>query len=432
MIITKNKLLILLFAAAFSLSACSSGTSDGSAAPVITASPDIIYNEPAVSETVSDTEISEPEPEETNISDISEKILESMSLHEKICQLFIVTPEQLTEACGAGSDTVYIFDETVSSALDAYPVAGLIYFSGNLYDRQQIIDMNEGFINASRYGLFISVDEEGGEVARLSSKEIEGITELNSMAWYGEQEDAAEQFSEVGRILGSELYSLGFNLDFAPVADIEIDPDHTMGRRMAGSDPEYVGDLIASEVKAMQNENVCSTLKHFPGLGATYSDTHYGNAVLSRSYEELTSAEFIPFRKGIEAGAEFVMVSHAVAEGLGESVPSDLSYHVITDILRNDLDFKGIVITDAHSGMASITDYYTSEEASVAALRAGADIILSPEDLQASVSAVEQACTDDGSMCSRIDESVRRILEVKLRYGLIDDSISSVLSSEES
>lgn len=421
--------MILFCAAVISLSACSSsGFSEGLSDSVITAGPDIIVSEPAVSETVSET-TAVPEPEEKSFSEIT---ADSMSLHEKICQLFIVTPEQLTEAYGAGGSTVYSFDETASSALKAFPVAGLIYFAGNLSDRQQIIDMNRGFTSASKYGLFISVDEEGGEVARLSSKEIEGITALNSMAWYGEQENAAEQFSEVGRTLGSELYSLGFNLDFAPVADIEIDPDHTMGRRMAGSDPEYVGDLIASEVNAMQKEKVCSTLKHFPGLGATYADTHYGNAVLSRSYEELTAAEFIPFRKGIEAGAEFIMVSHAVAEGLGESVPSDLSYHVTTDILRNDLGFNGIIITDAHSGMASITDYYSSEEASVAALRAGADIILSPEDLQASVSAIEQACAEDESLCSRIDESVRRILEVKFRYGIIGNSLPADITAEES
>ena len=346
-------------------------------------------------------------------------IMENMSTYEKVCQLFIVTPEQLVNADGNEYSVVTVAGEVTKSALEDYPIGGIIYFSQNAKDRQQIIDMNTNLQEYSKYGLFISVDEEGGSISRLAKNGIEGVTPLNDMSWYGSQDNSIELVSEVGNTLGTELKELGFNLDFAPVADIDINPNNTMGERLFSSDPNIVADLVSAEVVSMQNAGVCATLKHFPGLGATETDTHYGSAILNRTYEELSETEFIPFQSGIDAGVDCIMVSHAIATGIGETEPSDLSYKVVTEILRNQLNFKGITITDAHTGMESITDEYTSEEATIKSIEAGMDIVLMPDDLNASIDAVLTAYQNDEEMQSKINDSVYRILSIKKKYGIL-------------
>lgn len=384
----------------------------------------VIPESSMVVETTETLETESVTTEETTFEETEEQVdrilatVNSMTDFEKICQLFIVTPEQLLNATGVYYDEVTEPDIYTELAIEKYPVSGLIYFSQNLENRQQIYDMNADFQRYSKYGLFISVDEEGGEISRLAGNGIEGMTELEYISWYAEQENSKELFRYVGSTLGSELHSLGFNLDFAPVADIEINSNNTMGERMPGSDPYKSAELVAEEVSAMQAEKVCATLKHFPGLGATVTDTHKGNTYLERNYEDLSVCEFIPFKSGIDAGAEFVMVSHAIASGLGEELPSDLSKFIVTDILRDELEFGGIIITDAHSGMASITDTYTSAEASVAALKAGVDIVLMPDDLNESVEAVFEAIGNDEELRKHIDDSVYRVLSVKEKYGI--------------
>lgn len=346
-------------------------------------------------------------------------IINNMTEHEKICQLFIVTPEQLVNANGNAFNTVTEAGDTTKASLENYPVAGVIYFGQNVVSREQIIAMNNNLQEFSKYGLFISVDEEGGEISRLARNNIEGVTHLQDMSYYGSLDNNIDEVAKVGSTLGLELKSLGFNVDFAPVADIEISSNHTMGERMFSDDPEVVGVLVSAEVTNMQNQGVCATLKHFPGLGATESDTHYGSVVLNRTIDQLRSAEFIPFKKGIDSGVEFVMVSHTVATGIGDNEPSDLSKEVVTDLLRNELGFNGITITDAHTGMESITSQYTSAQATIEALKAGIDIVLMPDDLNSSINAVENAIRSGEISMDRIDESLYRILSVKKEYGIL-------------
>lgn len=343
-------------------------------------------------------------------------IINNMTEHEKICQLFIVTPEQLVNANGNFFNTVTEAGNTTKESLENYPVAGVIYFGQNVVSREQIITMNNNLQEFSKYGLFISVDEEGGEISRLAKNNIEGVTHLQDMSYYGALSNNVNEVAKVGSTLGLELKSLGFNVDFAPVADIEISSNHTMGERIFSDDPEIVGVLVSAEVTNMQNQGVCATLKHFPGLGATESDTHYGSVVLNRTIDQLRSAEFIPFKKGIDSGVEFVMVSHTVATGIGDNEPSDLSKKVVTDLLRNELGFNGVAITDAHTGMESITSQYTSAQATIEAIKAGIDIVLMPDDLNSSINAVKNAIQDGEISINRIDESLYRILSVKKEY----------------
>mgnify|MGYP002331356417 CR=1 FL=1 len=170
---------------------------------------------------------------------------------------------------------------------------------------------------------------------------------------------------------------------------------------------------------SIQTGGIIPCLKHFPGYGSAVTDDHYGTSVLEKTEAELESCDFLPFAAGIEAGAPFVMVSHlSVPEVVGDETPSDLSSKIVSDLLRNKLGFTGVIITDSHQ-MASITDHYTSAEAAVAAIAAGCDMVLMPEDLQEAFDGLKAAVEDGTLTEARIDESVRRILTVKAAYGLL-------------
>ncbi|MCD8381672.1 MAG: hypothetical protein LUC30_01955 [Clostridiales bacterium] len=346
-------------------------------------------------------------------------LLEGMTLREKICQLFIVTPEELTGISG----TATVGGASTKAALQNYPVGGLVYFAGNILTPDQCTSMIENTQSYSELGLFIAVDEEGGTVARIGRNSAMGATSFPDMATVGAQgTDAAYN---VGLTIGSEITQFGFNLDFAPVADVNTNPDNpVIGNRAFSSDAEEAAELVAAAVQGFRDGGILCCLKHFPGHGDTATDSHYGLAETTRTLDELRETEFLPFQAGIDAGAELVMVGHISTPNItGDSVPASLSSYMVTDILRGELGFDGLVITDSLS-MEAITDQYGSGEAAVLSIQAGVDLLLMPEDLSAAVSALENAVRDGSITESRIDESVLRILSVKLKYGIID--ISSV------
>ena len=202
--------------------------------------------------------------------------------------------------------------ETTKTALENYPVGGFIYFSQNIESREQLTEMIANVQSYSKIPLFISVDEEGGRVARLGDAGI-GVTTHPPMAEIGASGDP-RRAGEVGETLGRDLKELGFNMDFAPVADvITVENNEDIGDRSFGSDPELVADMVAAEVEGMQSQNISATLKHFPSNGSTESNTHNETGVCTRTLEEMRSCEFIPFKAGIEAGADVVMVAHMAA-----------------------------------------------------------------------------------------------------------------------
>ena len=173
--------------------------------------------------------------------------------------------------------------------------------------------------------------------------------------------------------------------------------------------------------QSLTAEEIAPCLKHFPGYGSAITDDHYGTSILTKTQEELEACDFLPFSSGIASGAPFVMVSHlSVPEVVGDETPSDLSSKIVSDLLRNKLGFTGVILTDSHQ-MASITDHYTSAEAAVAAIAAGCDMVLMPEDLQEAFDGLKAAVEDGTLTEARIDESVRRILTVKAAYGLLKD-----------
>ncbi|MCD8362731.1 MAG: glycoside hydrolase family 3 protein [Lachnospiraceae bacterium] len=357
-------------------------------------------------------EPTEESAESLTIEEQAARLLASMTLEEQIYQMFIVTPEQITGvsvATQAGSAT--------EEALQTYPVGGIVYFADNIVTREQCSEMIANSQSYSKVGLFIAVDEEGGTVARIGNNSAMGTTSFPNMKAIGDSGDAKEAWN-VGYTIGMEIGELGFNLDFAPVADVDSNPDNpVIGDRSFGTDAALVSEMVQAEVQGFQESGVLSTLKHFPGHGDTATDSHEGYTELNKTLEELYQVEFVPFQSGIAAGADFVMVGHiSVPQVTGDDVPASLSGTMI-DILKNDLGFDGLVITDSMR-MEAITDRWPSAEAAVLAVQAGVDVILMPEDLEEAVAGIQGAVETGEIPEERIARSVQKILEMKIQAGI--------------
>lgn len=344
----------------------------------------------------------------------AQKLLATMTTEEKLCQMLFVTPETLT-----GSGYVDIAGDLTQQALAAYPVGGLIYFSQNLQSEEQIVSLISNSQSFSKYPLFIGVDEEGGSVSRLSGVGV--TTALSPMAEFGAAGDTAA-VREVGENLAEELRAVGFNVDFAPVADVITNPNNTeIGNRSFSANAQVAADMVAAMTNGLQSGGIIACVKHFPGHGSTEADSHYGQSVSLRTAEELRETEFLPFRAGVDAEVGMVMISHmSLPEVTGDYTPCDLSYRVVTELLRGELAYDGVVITDSHQ-MASILNYYTVGEAAIKAIQAGCDIVLMPNSLTEALSALQQAVEDGTLSQARIDESVLRILTLKARFGLLPE-----------
>lgn len=338
-----------------------------------------------------------------------DETLAGMTLHEKVCQMMFVTPEELT-----GEDGVTVAGDATRQALENYPVGGIVYFAKNLESQDQVKEMIDNSQKDSSIGLFVATDEEGGVVNRLM--DTVGTTYIGSMYYY--KDDGDETAYENAYTIANDMSALGFNLDFAPVADVWSNPDNTViGERAYSDDYAQAAELVGNAVKGFNDGGVMCTLKHFPGHGDTAGDSHYSSAYVHRTKEEIMADEMQPFRSGIEAGAEFVMVGHLIVPDIDE-VPATLSYKIATGILRDELKFEGVAITDSFE-MESIADNYSVDDAVVMSVKAGMDMILQPKDMASAVNSIEQAVADGELSEDRIDESVRRILTLKESRGLL-------------
>lgn len=341
-----------------------------------------------------------------------DEIMQGMSLSDMVYQMMFVTPESIT-----GVGTVVRAGDATKAALEKYPVGGIVYFAQNFESREQTSEMIKATQGYSKIPLFISVDEEGGRVARLGQNLAMGTTKLPPMKEIGDTKDPQKAY-EAGETLAKELKAHGFNMDFAPDADVLINENNTeIGDRSFGSDPENVAVMVENIVKGMENGGLSATLKHFPGHGSTYLNSHSGYSESERTLEELRNSEFLPFISGIEAGADFVMISHmTLVNATEEKVPCSVSKEVITDWLINELGYQGIIITDSFS-MGAITEKYTPGEAAVKAIKAGADMILMTPDLEGAHDEVIKAVESGEISTERIESSVRKILQVKAKMG---------------
>ncbi|MGL4607603.1 MAG: glycoside hydrolase family 3 protein [Eubacteriaceae bacterium] len=341
-----------------------------------------------------------------------DEILNKMTIEEKIAQLFIITPEALT-----GYEEVIAAEGVTREAFNQFPVGGVVLFSKNLLSTEQVKIMNENFqsISQERIGIpmFISVDEEGGEVTRIAQNEKFEIEEVVSMKEIGNTGNVEEAL-RVGEKIGEYLEKLNFNLNFAPDLDVATEDGISyIDGRSFGTDPELVGKMGSAVIKGLQSQNIKTAVKHFPGLGKTYGDTHEGTDVNLSTIEELRERDFRPFIESIKVETDFIMVCGiSVPEVIGDNTPSCMSEKMVTDILKEELGFKGLVITDAMN-MGAITNKYSSSEAAVNSIKAGVDVILMPEDFHESYEGLLEVVKSGEISEARINESVKKIIELK-------------------
>ena len=364
-----------------------------------------------IEETVVEEEIIEEETttefeDEVVLDEVIDAIISEMTLEEKVAGLFVVTPEGIT-----GVDTAIQAGDGTKTALEKYPVGGLIYFKKNIQSEEQIKKMIESSISYCKYPMFIAVDEEGGTVARLADAlKLENVGPMAEIGSTGDTNKAYEAMKTVG----TYMTSYGFNLDFAPVADVLTNKDNSsIGDRSFSSDPSVVAGMVTAAVNGLEETGVTACVKHFPGLGDASEDTHNGLVVIDKSLDELKQTELVPFISAIENGANMIMVGHmALPQVTGDNTPATMSKEVISELLRSELGFNGVVITDAMN-MGAITEYYGADEAAIRAFKAGADMVLMPEDFELAYEGVIEAVKDGTISEDRINNSLKRVFRIK-------------------
>lgn len=343
--------------------------------------------------------------------------MSQMTLEDKIAQMFVITPNALT---GYASGVTAAGD-TTKEAYQSRPVGGIVYMADNLTDPEQTTTMlsNMQEIARERTGLpvFLCVDEEGGSVARIAGNDAFGVTNVGNMSDIGASGDVQNAYN-AGSTIGSYLAALGFNVDFAPVADVLTNPDNqVIGQRSFGSDAQTVAGMVTSELQGLSAAGVYGTVKHFPGHGGTSGDSHDGAVSTDKTLEELMAEELVPFQSAVDGGVNFVMVGHISAPNVtGDNAPATLSKVMITDVLRGQMGYNGIVITDAMN-MEAVAGFYNSDKAAVLAVTAGADMILMPADYNTAYTGILNAVNDGTITEERINESVTRIVKAKLAMG---------------
>lgn len=357
-----------------------------------------------IPETTPGETVAELTPEQ-KLDDIVNAGIEVMPLEDKVAGLFMVTPESIT-----GVSTAIKAGEGTQKALSDYAVGGIIYFGKNIRSKEQLQEMVNNTKLYSNYPLFIAVDEEGGSVSRLAEAGLG--TKVDTAQAIAQTGDAGNAYA-AGDTIGQYLAEYGFNLDFAPVADLANVDNSVIGNRSFGAEAATVSPYVTSMMQGLADHKVTACVKHFPGIGSSTQDTHQGLASTDRTAEEFRANEFSVFQAAIDGGADMIMVSHMSAPALaGDGTPCSLSEAVVTGILRNELGFKGVIITDALN-MSAISEYYGADEAAVMALRAGCDMLLMPEDFEKAYNGVLKAVQDGVISEERIDDALRRIYRIK-------------------
>ena len=377
-----------------------------------------ISSEEVSSEEISSAETSSAEESPAPQPATAASVLASMTLEQKVYQMFFVRPEGLVGMNHLDAQIVSV-DEQLAAALKSYPVGGIALFGGNIRLPGQTEKLISDLQQNSDIPLFIGVDEEGGSVARVGNNPDMGTTAFPPMMSVLEK-GGHDLAYEIGYTIGTELLPFGFNLDFAPVADVATNPNNSViGNRSFSSDAKAVGNMIVHMVRGFSDAGMMTVLKHFPGHGDTAEDSHTELAVTYKTYDDMAGCEWIPFYVGIHSGADMVMVGHIMTPNLDDSgLPATFSSYLLQNVLRDDLGFEGVIITDSLE-MGAITENYSSDRAAVLAIQAGVDIILMPQDLTLAVQGVVDAVESGELTEARLDESVLRILELKEKYGLL-------------
>ena len=340
--------------------------------------------------------------------DAAQALLDGMTTHEKICQLLIVQPEVLT-----GGSTVTGMTDELAAALREYPVGGVLLSAQNMTSGEQLAALTGALADGCKTVPLISVDEEGGRVARLMN--TVGTTKLGSMYSYRAQ--GTQGAHDNAQTIARDIAAYGFNTDFAPVADVWTNKrSNAIGDRAYSDDYDEAAALVAAAVKGFHDGGVICCLKHFPGHGSTKTDSHDGAATVDKTLPQLRQEDLKPFVSGIAAGADMVMVGHLTVPTMDDA-PASVSRKIVTNLLRYDLGFRGVIVTDGLQMQALAQ--YTDGEKAVLALAAGNDMLLEISDVPGTVAAIEKALADGTLTQAALDQSVLRILQLKLAHGVV-------------
>ncbi|MER5950543.1 glycoside hydrolase family 3 N-terminal domain-containing protein [Streptomyces sp. NPDC001904] len=353
------------------------------------------------------------------------KIISGMSLEEKVGQLFVMRvyghSADAPDQADIDANLKEIGVRTADELIDKYKLGGIIYFqwAHNVRDPHQIADLSNGIQRAgqrqpSRIPLLIATDQEHGIVCRVGKPAtlFPGAMALGAGGSHGDAREA-------GQIAGAELRALGIVQDYAPDADVNVNPANpVIGVRSFGADPDAVAGLVAAQVKGYQSAGIASTAKHFPGHGDTATDSHTGLPVITHTREQWEQLDRPSFEAAIAAGIDSIMTAHIVVPALDPAEdPATLSRPILTGILREQLGYDGVVITDS-LGMEGVRTKYGDARVPVLALRAGVDQLLNPPTLDVSWNAVLDAVKSGELAEARLDESILRILRLKAKLGL--------------
>lgn len=334
---------------------------------------------------------------------IEEKVnykMDNLSIDEKIAQMLIV---------------YYIgdeYDENLSNIIKEVKPGGFILMSDNITTYDRTLNFVKGMQNDSDIPMIISTDEEGGSVQRIKGIRDISVTDIPYMYYLGQTKDKNLAY-KVGEIIANELRTIGVNLTYAPVMDIYSNPNNTViGKRSFGSDPNTVYDMATSLKNGIEDNLVNTCIKHFPGHGDTETDSHFEIPIINKTLDELENSDLLPFIKSIN-DTNMIMVGHiALPKITNSSIPASLSKEIVTDLLKNKYNYKGLVITDALN-MRSLTNNYSDKEIYTMAINAGVDLLLMPNGSKNAIKYIKEAIDDEEIDINTINESVRKILTYK-------------------
>jgi beta-N-acetylhexosaminidase len=340
-------------------------------------------------------------------------VISKMSLEDKIGQMILA---------GVSGTSM---DANANKLISQLHVGGIIFYKYNFETPTQVIQLVNQLKagNSSSLPLLLGVDQEGGRVTRLPG----GLVNFPPNKQIGQINNPDFSY-KVGTLLGRELKEFGLNLDFAPVLDINSNPNNpVIGDRSFGDNAEIVSKLGIQTMRGIQSQNVITTIKHFPGHGDTSVDSHLDLPIVNKSLKELKELELIPFERAINQGGDVVMVAHILLPQLDKTNPGTMSKAVMTDLLRKQLGFTGVIITDDMT-MGAITEHFDIGKAAVESVKAGSDIILVGHDYNNVVKIISslKAAVQNGEISEqRLNESIERIIQLKRKYSINDTKVEN-------
>ena len=347
--------------------------------------------------------------------------LKNMTLKEKIGQMFYVRLESLDTTihwktyADLQENPMHDLNKTIRDVNAKYPIGGLILYAWNIKDKPQLAKLISD-IRALNGKPLLCIDEEGGRIARIAKNENFDVEVIGPMADIGKTGDPKNAY-HAGNVIGTYLTKYGFDIDFAPVADVNTNPDNIIiGDRAFSDKPEVAAPMVVSYLQGLKDAGVTGCVKHFPGHGDTKTDTHFGYASTQKTWAEMLQCEMVTFKAGIDWGCQLIMTAHIGTPNVtGSDVPATMSSVILQDKLRGELGYQNIIITDGME-MGAITTQYSSEEAAVNSIKAGVDIVLGPKNFVPAFEAVLKAVEEGTITEERINQSVRRILKMKKQH----------------